>query len=190
MIETWKEIKGYRETYEVSNFGNVRTKDRIGARGHFCKGCDRKQHENSNGYLRVSLNLTGKRKDFFVHRLVAELYLNKEDGKEFVNHKDGNKQNNHIGNLEWCTRSENEKHAWKIGLKNIETLGTKGERHGMHKLEQKQVDWIRKHHKRNDKEFGTKALSLKLGVSPQTITNIVNNKNWVETLPYSELITE
>lgn len=178
MNEEWKEIKGNREVYEVSNLGNVRTKDRIGARGRFCKGRVLAQCENSSGYLRVAMNLTGNSKYYFVHRLVAEYFKSKKENKEYVNHINGNKKDNRVENLEWCTRSENEKHAWRTGLKKGEMVSRKGERHGMHKLRQEQVDWIRTHYKKYDKEFGSNAMAMKLGVSPQTITDIVNNRSW------------
>lgn len=183
-MEKWIEIKGNREIYLVSNYGYVKTKTRIGARGAIIKGHDLKTHENSNGYLRVSMNLTGKSKEYLVHRLVAESFIPNSENKKFVNHKDGNKANNHVDNLEWCTRSENEKHAWKIGLKK--DTATKGELHGMHKLTQRQVDYIRKNHKPYDKMFGSKSLAKKFNVSPQTITNIVNYKNWIEKLPHAK----
>jgi hypothetical protein len=64
------------------------------------------------GYVKVRVNL----KDMFVHRLVAIAYLENPKNKETVNHIDGNKENNHVSNLEWCTRSENSQHAYDIGL--------------------------------------------------------------------------
>ena len=64
------------------------------------------------GYVKIRIN----KKDYFVHRLVAIAYLNNPQKKDTVNHIDGNKQNNHVNNLEWCTRSENCKHAYDTGL--------------------------------------------------------------------------
>ena len=128
-------IKGNREIYEVSSLGNVRTKDREGARGHHVKGHILAQRDNSNGYLRCDINITGKTKSHLVHRLVAEKFIPNPDNKPFVNHIDGNKHNNSVNNLEWCTRNENERHAWKTGLKH--DIATKGELHGMHKLSKK-----------------------------------------------------
>ena len=64
------------------------------------------------GYVKVRIN----KKDYFVHRLVAIAYLNNPQKKDTVNHIDGNKENNHVSNLEWCTRSENCKHAYDTGL--------------------------------------------------------------------------
>ena len=58
----------------------------------------------------------------FIHRLVALTFIPNPENKPCVNHIDGNKQNNFINNLEWCTRSENEKHAWKYNLKNQDNM--------------------------------------------------------------------
>jgi len=75
---------------------------------------------NNCGYRRVTLWSTcQKRKRIMVHRLVAEHYIDKVEGKDWINHKDGNKTNNHFSNLEWCTPSENIKHAFDSGLKRI-----------------------------------------------------------------------
>ena len=191
MIEIWKDLKGSREIYQVSNLGNVRTKDRIGARGYYVKSRELIKHENSAGYYRVSMRLENdkKSKSYFVHRLVGLLFLPREEGKNFINHIDGNKHNNSVENLEWCTRNENEQHAWRTGLKNSNMVSRKGEQHGMHKLSQLDVDWIRANHKKNDKEFGTKPLSMKFNVCPQTITEIVHNRSWNPISINSELIT-
>jgi hypothetical protein len=71
---------------------------------------------NNNGYLRIGLSKDNKRKKFLVHRLIAEAFIPNNQNNLLINHKDGNKMNNHISNLEWCTYSENLKHAYKIGL--------------------------------------------------------------------------
>ena len=75
-----------------------------------------KKCDNGKGYLRVGV---GHSNPLYIHRLVAESYLYNDDplNKKEINHIDGNKKNNNINNLEWCTRSDNEKHAHKIGLK-------------------------------------------------------------------------
>lgn len=190
MTEEWKYIDGNREIYMVSNFGNVKTSDRMGARGYFVKGHILLQRLNSSGYNRVTLNLNGKSKSYFVHRLVAKLFVENPNNHDFVNHKDGNKQNNSFDNLEWCTRSENEKHAWKIGLKSREKSSHPGEQHNMHKLTQKQVDYIRSVHKPYDKELGSKALGKKFNVNEQTITDIVHGRTWIKSTPYFDAITK
>lgn len=102
MNEQWKEVPGY-ENYEVSNFGNIRKK--------------LKPNINKEGYASIGLtDEEGKRKDFRIHRLVAELFIDKIDGKFLVNHKDGVKDNNNVLNLEWCTPRENTLHAIENGM--------------------------------------------------------------------------
>lgn len=176
MKEQWKEIKGNRETYEISSLGNIRTKDREGARSHHVKGHILTQHDNSNGYLRCDINIDGKTKSHLIHRLVAEKFIPNPDNKPFVNHIDGNKHNNSVNNLEWCTRSENERHAWKTGLKH--DIATKGELHGMHKLSKKDAEYIRTNHIRNGGSMKTGELARKFNVNPQTITEIVSERIW------------
>lgn len=74
-----------------------------------------KPQNNGNGYLKVTLSIDGGQIQRYVHRLVAECFLLNKSLQ--VNHKDGNKENNNIENLEWCTNSENQIHAHKTGLK-------------------------------------------------------------------------
>lgn len=126
--EIWKSVKGYEGLYEVSNLGNVKSIDRFIERsnqwGKYIqkyKGKILKNVLHPNGYFRVDI----QGKLFSVHRLVAENFiLNKDISKE-VNHKDGNKLNNHVDNLEWVTHSENIRHADRTGLRNM----PKGENH-------------------------------------------------------------
>lgn len=84
-----------------------------------------KPQENNCGYMRVQL-CNGKRKPrFFVHRLVAELFIQNPLNLPQVNHKDGNKKNNHVDNLEWISASDNRKHAFRdLGLKPTRVCGT------------------------------------------------------------------
>ena len=72
-----------------------------------------------NGYLTVSLNKNGKSKTVHIHRLVAETFLTNPDKLPEVNHKDGNKLNNCVENLEWCTSKENVQHSLEIGLRKF-----------------------------------------------------------------------
>lgn len=97
MEEIWKNIKEY-DIYEVSNLGNVRNK------------ITNKQlyYSNSNnGYLRVGLFKDHKRTMYSIHRLVAETFIDNPENKPCINHKDCNKKNNKVDNLEWCTYKEN-----------------------------------------------------------------------------------
>jgi hypothetical protein len=117
----WNDVVGYEGIYEVSNTGLVRT--------HKNKTTHSKLHgvrhwkqrilkdKTPNGRdTRVTLWKNGKSKDFLVHRLVAEAFVQKIPGKECINHIDGNPKNNNVENLEWCTYKENQNHAFDNGL--------------------------------------------------------------------------
>lgn len=106
-MEIWKPIFGYN--YEVSSLGRIRNASNNKILSLFDK--------NRMGYYRVILFKEHKRKRFFIHRLVAETFLENLENKPQVNHKDGNKQNNNVENLEWVSQSENMKHSYYV-LKN------------------------------------------------------------------------
>ena len=122
MNEIWKTIVGYEELYEVSNTGKVRSRDRKTLRG-IRKGRELKPSIIHQGYYSVSLCNGGCVKYARVNRLVAEAFCEKREGCDQVNHKDGNKLNNHADNLEWCTRSENMIHAYQNGLQTKTSKG-------------------------------------------------------------------
>lgn len=98
MEEIWKKIEGYEDLYKVSSFGRI-----YGVKRKRLMKCQ----ENHNGYLRVTLCKDGKIKPFFVHRLVAQAFIPNPDNLPQVNHKDENKLNNSVENLEWCTQIYN-----------------------------------------------------------------------------------
>lgn len=105
-MEEWKDIAGYELYYQISNIGQVKRKDT----GKILKNNIR------NGYEYVTLCVNGQRKKFYVHRLVAIAFIPNPKSYEQVNHKDGNKSNNKVDNLEWCTQKENLMHAFRTGL--------------------------------------------------------------------------
>lgn len=113
-MEIWKDVVGYEGMYEVSNKGRVRSLDRKDIRGRRVKGKYLKYKKTSRGYL--SLQLCGK--DCLIHRLVAKAFIPNPENKPQVNHIDGDKSNNNVENLEWCTSSENNKHRYRYGLYN------------------------------------------------------------------------
>jgi len=120
MTEEWKPIKGYEGEYEVSNYGRVRSLDRKAIRERdnatiSYKGKLLRLSTIPSGYIKVILH----KKQYAVHRLVATAFIPNPENKAEVNHKDGNKTNNCVENLEWCTRGENQKHAFRIGIKRI-----------------------------------------------------------------------
>lgn len=158
-----KTIKGYEGLYAVDSNGNVYS---------LVTNASRRKRilkpYYKNGYLSVHLYKDGKCKHFYIHRLVAEAFLeNKSDYKE-VNHIDCNKTNNSVGNLEWCNRARNLKHSYENGLKR------QGELHGMSKLKNNEVEEIRK-------QLGRKSqseLANEFKVSQSTISAIKTGRLW------------
>ena len=113
MQEIWKDIIGYEGTYQVSNLGNVRSL-------HW-------NHSNkirlltpflNSGYLRVGFRTNNVLKNYLIHVLVANAFIPNPESKPQVNHKDGNKLNNNVSNLEWVSASENVVHAKTHNLIN------------------------------------------------------------------------
>lgn len=118
-MEKWKDIIGYESKYQISNLGRVKSLERkINCNNGFRIVKEKILKQNIvNGYFRIQLGLNGK--SFLVHRLVAINFIGLDSNKEFVNHINGNKLDNNVDNLEWCTQSENQIHAYKIGLQKI-----------------------------------------------------------------------
>lgn len=110
----WKEIPGFEGLYEVSTDGLVRSMDRISPHGHHLKGKVLKQMTHNKGYLQVSLCKDGVVHQMLVHRLVAQVFIPNPKGLDFINHKDEDKSNNFVGNLEWCTQHYNNTYNGKM----------------------------------------------------------------------------
>lgn len=125
-LEIYKDVKGYEDYYQVSDMGNVRSKDRYvnnsrGGNKRLIKGKVLAQTPYC-GYNTICFCVNGviKQKIGKVHRMVAEAFIENVDNKRCVNHKDGNKLNNDVFNLEWVTYSENTIHAINTGLKSCD----------------------------------------------------------------------
>lgn len=108
--EIWKDIKGYEGLYQVSNFGNVKSVDRISKHSNgdlTLKGKLLKSVKNSRGYLQVDLCKNGKIKKILIHRLVAQTFLPNPDNKPHIDHINTITTDNRVINLRWVTQKEN-----------------------------------------------------------------------------------
>ena len=162
-----KDVCGYEGLYKVDENGNV-----FSVRNNKLL----KRMMFPSGYEYVHLcNGKGKTKLFRVHRLVAETFIPNPNNLPEVNHKDGDKLNNNVKNLEWCTNLENMRHSVETGLRNV-----KGENNPSAKLTVKDVVNIRKEYIPKSKEFGTVALARKYGVTNVMIGKIIRNECWID----------
>ena len=126
---------------------------------------------NERGYLTACLWVVDKKKNFYVHRLVAMTFIPNLNKFPQVNHKDTIKSNNSKNNLEWCTNSYNHLHAYRNGRKSMN-----GERSGSSKLTEIEVLAIRKRFAMGN--ISQKELSVLFDVAPTTVTSIINRKTW------------
>lgn len=122
--EVWKDIAEYEGFYQVSNRGNVRSVARRGSQGYRRRGLMLKPGYTSRGYLQVNLSENGKSKTRTVHRLVAETFLPNPNGLSQVNHRDEDKDNNNVENLEWCTSEYNNRYGTRA-IKKVRAVNIK-----------------------------------------------------------------
>lgn len=118
-METWKDIPGYEGSYQVSNMGRLRSLDRSrtvrnrhgGYMVRHDKGCEIHGSDNGNGYLSVRFYKGGKKQVLYVHRLVAQAFVDHPAGCDTVNHIDHNRSNNAADNLEWVSQGDNVRYS-------------------------------------------------------------------------------
>lgn len=189
-LEVWKDIKGYEGIYQVSNMGKIRSLTRVvidknGIQKNI-KGKTLKLSTTTQGYKAVVFKKDGKNKNFRVHRLVAQAFIKNYESKPYVNHIDGNKKNNKASNLEWCTNSENMKHAFAIGLKVPSNPNKNGKRqgslHSLSKLSDIEVMEIRRKYKDG---ASLSLLSEDFHVTKENVSSIVRGDTW-KHLPTKE----
>lgn len=168
----WKQIEKAPK-YEVNKEGairNIRTQYIV------------KPRINKTGYYDVRLHLGPERHKnitCLIHQEVAKAFIPNPNNLPCVNHKDGNKLNNNVDNLEWCTYSENLKHAWDNKLK-VETHKSRnaGEASGNAKLTNEIVQYVREVYKPYDREFSAGALAKKFGIDPSVMLKIIKKERW------------
>lgn len=163
-MEEFRKVAGY-EDYFISNIGRVFSKQKNNSAGGFLKP------GVSKGYKHVTLCTNGKRKIEKVHRLVAAAFIENMADKPQVNHKDGDKLNNIADNLEWCTASENGKHAYTTGLSRCRG----GEDAGNAKLKNSDIPTIRKMITSGMRQID---IAKQYGVTRESITSIKMGRNW------------
>ena len=141
---------------------------------------------NNRGYYSVGI----RKKTHMVHRLVAQAFIPNPENKPFVNHIDGNKLNNHVSNLEWCTCAENNAHARETGLHKQASGHTIRYKSDASKktalanlkdssaLTDDEVRYVRAVHKPRDKDFSSTALASKFGISVAAMCKIVNRQTY------------
>jgi len=174
----WKDIRGYNGVYSISNTGIVRRNavpvNRVSRYGNIYQSTFKevlnKYTLNRDGYYYVGLCINGKPKQHKVHRLVAEHFCEKQEGKNHVDHIDGNKLNNYSYNLRWCTHAENISFAWDNGIYN-----NVGSNHGMSKLDEISVCEIKKLIQSGERNY---IIAKKFGVSQPTICDIRKGRAW------------
>ena len=169
--EIWKPIPNY-PNYEISNYGRVKSLN------YRMKGYAQvlKLNPDTDGYYQLGIR-NGSLKTVKAHALVAQMFIGERPSpKHHVNHIDGDKTNNHVSNLEYCTPSENARHAVDMGLYKPRM----GEKHGKAILTKKDVIDIREYYEKNKqkKRWGATKLAMEYGVSITAISDIANRRRW------------
>lgn len=166
-METWRDIAGYEGTYQISNFGRVKS---------FKRG-ERilKPKLHTGGYLCVILYSNGSGNGRFIHRLVAEAFIRNPQNKSTVNHLDGDKTNNHVSNLQWATQHENNQHAVLTGL--IKSGGDDKRASTTDEIARKILAEFIPY----DADCGLTALAKKYNLTPGTVFRIVHGLRYKTT---------
>lgn len=166
--EVWKPISDF-PYYDVSNLGRIRS--RMRKNGYL------KQSQTNRKYLKVTLSTgRGTQKTKSVHQLVAEAFLVTSSNSSDVNHKDGNKSNNHVENLEWMSHSANRNHAIQTGLCK-ESQGSK------RRLSRDEAQRVWQLHSQGKKQ---REIAETLEVTPGAISHIISGRTWKHLKPKSK----
>ena len=173
MSEQWKRC---HPDYEVSDQGRVR---RTTAAQGTSIGYVLTPFLQTSGYWMVILRHHNERRPVTVHKLVATAFLGPRPRGQEVNHKDGDKANNKVANLEYCTRSYNNRHAYWHG-RRIVVPHVKGSAHGLSKLTEDKVREIKR--LKRDENMTGRERAKRFGVNTSVISEIDNNKAWTHVI--------
>lgn len=174
-MEIWKSVVGYEGVYSVSNYGRLR-RDNPSKRNEAKGGIlENKSTRNRYHMVRLFNSPYGMKippKEIAVHSLITRAFLGERIKGYQVNHKDGNKKNNVLSNLEYVTRSDNFIHALEMGL----MIPICGENHHKSKLSNKKVKYIRK--QALNRNMSAVELANKFGVHKATIHRVIKKSFW------------
>lgn len=170
-MEKWLDIKDFEGIYQVSNMGRVRSLDRK-VYNYIKKGIVLKPSDNGRGYKTVGLsNGKTKMKHVYIHRLVAFAFIDKVEGKEFINHKDFDKTNNSVSNLEWVTRKENTMHFIKSDRYN--RMSEKRETNNERKFDLRVFKYMDKVNSIYDEGYNVEETAKKTGVGRDFVVRLL-----------------
>lgn len=171
----WKNIPGYEGLYQASNDGEIKSMSRLNSCGISVREKLLKPTTSKKGYKYVGLSKCGKLYSRSLHRLVALTFLENLLSLPDVNHKDGDKLNNHVSNLEWISKEDHLKHTL---TNNLQFKGSPGELNPSSKLTWENVSEIRR--LRSLQILSISELAKKFLVSDTNIKDILKNKIWVD----------
>lgn len=157
----WSDVIGFEKLYIISNEGHILSR---------YTGKLLKSKVSKRGYYNVKLYKNKKQFTKKIHRLIAEAFIPNPENKPQINHKNGNKLDNSLENLEWCNNFENAKHAHETGLRD-----NSGSKNGMSKLTDKIISSIRKD---CCSDMTQNQIAKKYGISQANVSMIKNNKRW------------
>lgn len=175
----WHDVPSLQGYYQVTRDGRVRSVSRRinspqsgGTR--WLNGRELKARVGVNGYVTFDASVRGKSAPFYLHRAIAEVFIPNPECKPEINHKDGDRANNAINNLEWCTRQENMAHAFDTGLVPPSAIGP-GEDGPAAKLTNTNVATIKKRLQSGDRQID---IANDYGVTKGTIGHIAYGRTW------------
>lgn len=176
MREIWKDIPGFEGCYQASNSGKIKSKKRTvtysTGKTQIYPSVVLIPGVTESGYYSVTLCKDTRRFTKRVCRLIGLTFIPNPENKPQINHKDGDKKNDAVSNLEWSTGSENQLHRYRVLKKGVPV----GEKHANSKVNNSSVKKIRQMHSTG--LYSQRAIGDKFGISQPTVWEIVNNKIW------------